>query len=316
MEVEFLILVMGSGSVGSLFGGLVAAKKHEVILFGRKAHVDKINSDSLKIQGLINQDVKIAAFDKVEKVKQYLIESEKSLEYVLFTTKAHQTERAAKQIQDLILPEVTIVSIQNGLGPEDILKGIFSKNIVLRVVTSIGVCRPEPGVVDFTGDGKTLVGYNSLEEKIPAERLVSILKESDVNSFLEDNILGAVFSKTIVNCALNPLTAIHNVKNFEIYNQKPLREKATLLAQEAWNVAKKLNVKLTTENPIEFTFEIIKKTGENYSSMLSDIRNKRKTEIDYINGRIVTLGLEHNVEVVHNQEIYNEILSLEKSFLE
>ena len=115
---------MGSGSVGSLFGGMAAAKGFSVLLFGREAHINKINESKLLIKGLINHKIKIPSFSSIELLNEFLQEKDSKIQYVLFTTKAHQTETAAKQIRNLINSNVTIVSIQNGIGTEDVLQDI------------------------------------------------------------------------------------------------------------------------------------------------------------------------------------------------
>ena len=80
---------MGSGSVGSLFGGMVAAKGFSVLLFGREAHINKINKSKLRIKGLINLEVKIPSFNSIELLNGFLQEKDSKIRYVLFTTKAH-----------------------------------------------------------------------------------------------------------------------------------------------------------------------------------------------------------------------------------
>ncbi len=315
MKGEIMLIVMGSGSVGSLFGGLIASEKFDVLLVGRKSHIDKINESGLKIKGLINQVVPVKAVDTIPKVKEILAKFDQKIDYVFFTTKAHQTETAANQIQSIINPETILISIQNGIGTEDILRKIFPENTILRGITTIGVCKPELGVIDFTGEGKTYIGYQTAADEQKARKIVEIMRKSGIDAFIESNIQGAVFTKTIVNCALNPLTAIHQVKNKEIYNQITLRNQAISLAEEAWAVTKALKIELLSDNPIKMTFDIIKKTGENTSSMLTDILNKRKTEIDFLNGKIISLGIKEGISVTNNQEIYSKILTLEKSFL-
>ena len=64
---------------------------------------------------------------------------------------------------------------------------------------------------------------------------------------------------------------------------------------------------------LKMMFDIIRKTGENTSSMFTDIINKRKTEIDFLNVKIIKLGLEAGISVTQNQEIYDKILIIEKS---
>ncbi|HUT82363.1 MAG TPA: ketopantoate reductase family protein [Candidatus Bathyarchaeia archaeon] len=309
-----MFLVMGSGSVGSLFGGMISTVYSDVRLVGRTNHIQAINNNGLKIQGLINKTVNVSGVTSVEDIHQEITSESKIIEYILITTKAHQTESAVNDLKRIVSKETIFIALQNGIGTEEIIKNIFPDNMVLRGITSIGVCRPISGEVEFTGKGLTRIGYTNQDEKNSAKVLVDLFNKAKITTSLEQNILGAVFTKTIVNCALNPLTAIYNIKNIEVYKQKPLHKKASILAKEAWNVAKKLNIKLTVKDPIAYTFEVILDTGENTNSMLTDVLNKRKTEIDFINGKIIFLGKEKGVSISNNQEIYDKVIDITKGF--
>jgi 2-dehydropantoate 2-reductase len=305
---------MGAGSVGSLFGGLIANTGQEVILIGRKQHIQAIKNNKLKIKGLHKKEIEIPAVESPNEAKLILDEKKTIPKIVLITTKAHQTAFAVEQLKEIISKQTILLSIQNGIGTEEIIRSAFPNNIVLRGITSIGVSKPESGVINFTGEGITLIGFQNEGEQKYAENIVKIMRKSKINTKLESNILGAVFSKTIVNCGLNPIAALYQVKNIEVINRKHLRKKAIDLAQEAWNVARELDIKLFVENPIDFMIDIIKKTGDNTNSMLVDVLNKRKTEIDFINGKIVEFGIELGIDVSNNKEIYNKIIELTNGF--
>ena len=314
--IDTLFLILGSGSVGSLIGGLLTRKGYNVFMIGRAPHIVITGANGLKIQGLIEKQVEpinAGTFDYIYPIVEMLNEE---INHIIVTTKAHQIQQAAEEILPIICKHSTILSLQNGIGTEDILKEIYPDNVVLRGITSIGVSRPKDGVVDYSGKGRTVIGgFNNNQEKEKAQEIVDALTNSGLPTELESNIQGAVFTKTIVNCALNPLTAIHGVKNAEIYKQKTLHKKAIALAEEAWNVTKKLGIKLMVEDPIEFTLDVIKKTGDNTNSMLTDIRNKRKTEIDFINGKIISFAEQMDIEVPHNKEVYKKVIALERAYL-
>lgn len=307
-----MIIIAGSGSVGSLIGGLLSSKGHDVLLIGRESHVTAIWKSGLFITGLVDLQTTPRAVSTIAEAEKAIVDQ--TIDFVFITTKAHQTANIVEEIAPLISEETTLVSIQNGIGTEEVIKNAFPQNAVLRCVTSIGVNRPTNGVIEFSGKGKELVGFSNDEEKEKAEKLVKLFKEIDFDAQLEENILGAVFTKTIVNCALNPLTAIHNVKNGHIYNRLDLRGQAIVLATEAWNVTKAANIQLITDDPIQFTLDVILKTAENTNSMLSDINNKRKTEIEFLNGKIIELGEKFGVDVSHNKVVYDKVHELEKNF--
>ncbi|MHA1368049.1 MAG: ketopantoate reductase family protein, partial [Candidatus Heimdallarchaeota archaeon] len=231
---------------------VLSSKGHDVVLIGRESHITAIWKSGLFITGLMDLQTTPKAVSSITEAEKTIAENE--VDYIFITTKAHQTRQAAEDITPLVSENTTLVSIQNGLGTEDVIKELYPNNTVLRCVTSIGVNRPTNGVIEFSGKGKELIGFSTDE------------KEIDFDAHLEENIKGAVFTKTIVNCALNPLTAIYNVKNGHIYNRLDLRGQAIVLATEAWNVAKAANIQLITEDPIQFTIDVILKTAENTNS--------------------------------------------------
>ncbi|NHJ40192.1 MAG: ketopantoate reductase family protein, partial [Asgard group archaeon] len=252
MRDDILFLVIGAGSVGSLFGGLLANIGQDVLLIGRKMHIEAIKRNKLIIKGLHNLVIPILAVDNINSARFLLEEHSNHPRFVLVTTKAHQTAEAVEQLREIVTDQTIFLSIQNGIGTEDIIHSKYPENTVLRGITSIGVSCPEPGIIDFSGEGQTFIGCLNEKGLDYAKEVVELLKETKVNSLFEPNILGAVFSKTIVNCGLNPLTALYKVKNIDILNKKNLREKAIALAQEAWNVSKKMGIDLLVKNPIDF----------------------------------------------------------------
>lgn len=308
-----MILVLGSGSVGSLYGGLLAANGNEVVLLGRSFHIDVVRNNGLIIRGLFDFHVEPKYAGNFDYLYPILEDQCEDIDYILVTTKAHQTRAAAEEIIPIVPKTAVLISIQNGIGTEDILKELYPDNLVLRAVTSVGVNRPKPGLIDFTGEGQINLGYKTEEEKEIAKEFLRLLTKAGMNAKLTNNIEGMVYSKVILNCALNPLTAIHKVKNIEIIKQEKLKEEAIAIATEAWNVVKKMGIKISVKNPIDFMFEVIENTGENQNSMLDDILNKRKTEIEFLNGKIIELGEKMDINVSHNKEIYEKIRLIENS---
>ncbi|MFW9923435.1 MAG: ketopantoate reductase family protein [Candidatus Thorarchaeota archaeon] len=311
-----MILILGSGSVGSLYGSILYTNGKEVIFIGQSMHIETIKNNGLQIEGLFNLSVEPKHAGTFNYLYNFLEEVSEQIEYILVTTKAHQTRIAAEEILPIVSKKTVFISIQNGIGTEDILKELFPQNVILRAITSVGVNRPEPGKIVFTGEGTILVGattQNVLEIEI-AKEFIRLLSQSGLKSRYTDNIKGAVFTKTIVNCALNPLTALYKVQNIRIKEDEKLAEKARLLAQEAWEVAKALDIQLTVKNPVEYLYEVIDNTAQNTNSMLQDVLNKKKTEIEFLNGKIISLGEKCGVDVSNNKEVYEQIISLEKTF--
>jgi 2-dehydropantoate 2-reductase len=310
-----LYIVIGAGSVGSLIGGLLTKKRKNVILVGNKPHISSIALSGLQITGLIETTIKSHVLSSITKLQQFYSQTKKSFKCIFITTKAHHTKEAIEQLSSFISKKVPVVLIQNGLGTEDIAREILPNNPIIRGVTSIGVTRPQPGEVLYQGVGDTLLGFTNDTEQKKATKIASLLSKAGLKTKVTQNIEGAVFTKTIVNCALNPLTALYSVRNNRVYNDPELRELAEQIVLEASKVAEKLNIELTHNNPLALTWEICQKTGENINSMLSDVRNHRKTEIDFINGKIVEMAQMLGIEIPVNKMIYQKVRDLEQSYL-
>lgn len=308
---------MGSGAVGGYLGALLHMAKEEVYLIGRGEFIT-----ALKERGMIYQTadlekkLDIPCADGILEAQQASLIKNKPISYALITTKAHHTKQAALELASIITSETTLISIQNGLGTEKIIRKIFPNNVVLRGITSIGVSKTVNGYVKLLGRGETLVGYNSPKEQLLAKQFVNLLSSKICPVRIESNILGAVFSKVIVNCSLNPLTAIYRVRNAAIVEQSEIRKQAIQIAREAWAVAKAKNITLTVKNPIKYMLTVSKATGNNRNSMLLDVLSKRKTEIDFLNGKIIQLADEEGISVPKNKEIYQKVLSLEQKYLD
>ena len=101
------IIILGAGAIGSLFGAKLS-KSNNVILIGRKQHVDKINKNGLKITGLENKKYKLTAKTKINKIEKNTL--------ILLTTKVYDNKKAINKIKNLVKKDTIIQCIQNGLG--------------------------------------------------------------------------------------------------------------------------------------------------------------------------------------------------------
>src|SRR3989338_5458561 len=110
------IIIFGAGAIGSLYGAKLS-KLNDVLLIGRESHVNAINKNGLATRGMENQNYKLKASAKIDKI------DDSSL--ILLTTKVHGSRNAINSIEDLIRKDTIIMCIQNGLGSENIVKEII-----------------------------------------------------------------------------------------------------------------------------------------------------------------------------------------------
>ncbi|MFX1606638.1 MAG: ketopantoate reductase family protein [Promethearchaeota archaeon] len=304
------IVVVGSGAIGSLYGAFLSRLEDtEVILVGRNPHVSAIQSKGLKIKGILGNHVfKLKAMKFASKID--------TADLVIVTTKTYDTLVAAKSAKHLVDGGASVLLIQNGLGTEEMVAKALKTTKVLRATTCMGALRTSPGVVTATGCGLTEIGSRYPENKELVEKLTEMMKEVGFDVRSSDNIEGVVWTKTLVNCGINPVGALTGLTNGEVYNNKALRSLIVRLVEEAVQVVEALGVKLTTEDPVRYALGTAKATGDNINSMLQDLQAGKRTEIDAITGEVIRLAKEHGIETPSSEAVYALVKALESKYIE
>jgi 2-dehydropantoate 2-reductase len=147
-------------------------------------------------------------------------------------------------------------------------------------------------------------------------KLTDMLKNCGFDVRASDNIEGVVWTKTLVNCGINPVGALTGFKNGEVYSNPELRGLVIRLVEEAVEIVKALGIELTTEDPVRYALGTAKATGDNINSMLQDIQAGKRTEIDSITGEIIRLGKELGIETPSNESVYALVKAIESNYLE
>jgi len=291
------VLVFGAGAIGSFLGAMLSAR-HEVTLIARKPHVEAIKKHGLKVEGLIEKNVCLEAYERIPSG---------NWDIAFITTKAYDTRNAAREIVKA-MDAGTIVSMQNGLNNlEVIAQEVGQRNFSLcGCVTSIGVTFLEPGKVRLNGWGRTVLG--GCEE---GKKICEMLNEASIECEYSEDILKEIWVKGVVNSAINPLTALFKVKNGLLLQNPHLKEMLLSVALESQEIGRALGYIPKDIDCVALTLKVAEQTAENYSSMLQDIMKGRRTEIREINGHIVEMGARVGKEARLNKFLLNAILALE-----
>src|SRR6266404_7491109 len=189
------IIVLGAGAIGSLYGAKLAAM-NDVTLIGRAEHVAAINARGLRIEGLESQTVRVRAATEIEKIGANAL--------ILLTTKVTDGAAALAPIASLVRADTTILCLQNGLGSERIARAALgSRGIVLRGITQLGATFKSPGVIQYMAGGYTLI-----EQHQRSDRVAEVLTAAGLDCRISPNIAHDVWHKLVLNCVVNPITAI------------------------------------------------------------------------------------------------------------
>ena len=313
---------IGAGAIGSLFGGYLANIKEEktdVSLFCSHNHASAIKKHGLKVisEEKVMSLNNLHIFDRTE---ENLFIDDLNFNYLFLTTKAYDTQQAILQYREIIEKSKYFVILQNGLGNEDLLYPFITKKKIFRIITSHGASLSQPGQVIHTGKGFTYIGlpYSSYAEKDLYQDaqnglvyLNTLLNLAGFNSQIERDISTKVWQKAIVNIGINAIGALTRLNNGKIIENEDLRILMEEAVIEACDVGEKMNLSLSKDECIALTKSVANQTYNNKNSMLQDILHSKKTEIDYLNGKICDFARVFGIKVKVNDVLTKLIKGLE-----
>jgi 2-dehydropantoate 2-reductase len=226
----------------------------------------------------------------------------------LVLVKSWQTERAARQLAGCLAADGVALTLQNGLGNREALAGALGAERAALGVTTTGATLLGPGRVRPGGEGTI-----SLGEHARLSPLVSLLQEA---GFAVEVLPGAddlLWSKLVINAAINPLTALLRVPNGELLARPTATSLMDEAAREAAQVAAALGRRLTMPDPAAAARSVAQRTAVNHSSMFQDVQRGAPTEIDAICGAIVAAAQEHGIPAPVNRTLWLLVRALVKS---
>ncbi|MCW4053054.1 MAG: 2-dehydropantoate 2-reductase [Candidatus Bathyarchaeota archaeon] len=297
MEIDE-VFILGAGAIGSIFGAFLSDKTN-VTLIGSRLHVEAIRACGLQLTGDIDQSFSLTAETGISRIPRNSL--------VIVTTKTYDTAHAITGIKDMLKDDSILMVLQNGLGNKAIVRAIVGEQIeVLRGITMMASEFSSPGRIRFW-KGETIVEKGKASDSIEL-----LFNMCGLKTRVSDNIEQDVWSKLILNCVVNPLTTLFQVSNPKIISDN-LQWVRHRVLEECLSIARAEGVEIKTSLE-KIDQKILKYT--NFSSMSQDIRKRKRTEIEFLNGKIVELGRKHRIQTPVNQTLTCLIKFLEETKVE
>ncbi len=300
-------VVMGAGAMGSLFGGLLALSGEEVWLVDIwKEHIDTIQSKGLTIEDRgetqrfpVNATTDITAPGKAD--------------LVLFFVKSYHTEKAVSDALALEKENTVFLTLQNGLGNEEVVCKQVDPKKVLLGVTNHGATLLGPGHIRHAGWGKTFIGELDLKVTDRVAAIAQMFRGAKIEVEVSSEIRQLVWDKLIINIGINALAALTGLKNGQLLDHPETLRLMEALVSEAVEVAGRKGIALSGK-PVEKVKMVAEATRGNRCSMGQDLDYKRRTEIDAINGAVVKEAERMGIPVPYNQMITDLVKVIERTF--
>lgn len=293
------LLIVGTGAMASLFGARLSAAGLDVTLLGTWEE---------GLQALHQVGIRYETPDEqnIYSVRAIRSPSEAGkVTYALILVKSWQTERAAKQLEEILPEDGLALTLQNGLGNRQILNRILGQDRVVQGATTTGATLLGPGHVRPGGEGVITV-----EDHPGIRPLIDHLRAADFKVERVADIEGLLWRKLVVNVAINPLTAILGVPNGELLNRPAALQLMANAVQEVNLVGQAAGVEIALDDPMDVAENVARKTANNRSSMLQDVSRGAPTEIDVICGAVIRAGERHGIATPVNRTLYLLIKSL------
>lgn len=290
------IAVIGSGAMGSLFGGHLAEAGLRVTLIDRgPEHVDAMNEDGLVIE---------TPEGRRRVVDVHATTSPASVADVDLLVVFVKSPDTAQAIADAapMLDGADVLTLQNGLGNPEALTAVVDEHQVIAGVTAHGSTELGPGHIRHAGRGPTTIGRYFVDADERVHEIAATFTDAGIETTVSPTIIEAIREKVVVNVGINAATALARVRNGRLVESDHGRRLLSRAVDEAAAVTAAEGVAVR-DDIVDHVVEIAMRTGENRSSMRQDIEAGRRTEIESLNGAIVRRGRDHGIETPVNRTL-------------
>lgn len=307
------VAVFGAGAVGGYFGGMLARAGVDVTLIVRPPTAEKIQRDGLFLDSIHFQEaVRVRAASEASDIR--------GADLILFCVKTLDTETAAQALAPHLGPSAVVVSLQNGV--ENVARMRSAAGIdAIAAVVYVAASVPEPGRVKHAGRGDLVIGVQRegnpdahIDRSDALARISATFAIANVPCKISPNIDAELWSKLILNCAGNSVTAIARCSYGDAAREPHSRELMRATAREAADVARAAGIQLDAEELIARGVKFAESMGGATSSTAQDLARKRKTEVDALNGVIVRRGRELGIPTPVNETLAALIKLIEAGF--
>ena len=301
------ICMLGSGSLGSAIGGVLAEAGQEVYLIRRSPeHVKAINASGLRLrEDFCDRVVQVRAATDCQGIG--------TVDLVIVLVKSYHTRVAVESARPIIGEHTVVLSLQNGFGNEETISELVGPRHVLGGRTYVGGKMLAPGHVLIGVKGKqTILGEldGSVSERV--RRIAAEFNWAGLPTEVTTNIVGTMWDKLLVNVATGALSGITRLPYGGLYRVPEVRECALAAVAEAMAVARASGVELATRKPEDAWITAAEGLPDEFkASILQSIENGLPTEVDYINGSVVRCGEKCQVPTPVNRALVAGIKGVE-----
>jgi 2-dehydropantoate 2-reductase len=289
------IVVLGAGSLGSLFAGLLATSDADVTLLGRASdHFERVATAGLELTHTDGTQETVAVETSTDP------EVVADADALLVCVKSYDTDEAVATVAPH-LRGTDVLTLQNGLGNAETIADHVSEERVVAGTTTHGATVESAGHVRHAGVGDTTIGrYFTANDDV--DSLAAALTDAGIETTVTDDPQGAVWTKVLVNAGINATTALARVPNGALLADEGGERVLRRAVAEGVEVAREEGVDVA-DDVVERTRGVAERTASNRSSMRQDLGAGRRTEIEALNGELARRARDHDIDAPVNETL-------------
>ena len=312
MSDNMKFVILGAGNIGTLIGAKLAQlESSNVLIHTRGEHAASLAVSGITVSGL--ETFHLAPNEYLISISEIEINSvfDGLADYIFITSKAGDVEELVQLAKRFSNNQTKIIILSNGLGHIELGSQEFGTHRVIPATTTHGVWRKAPGCIEWAGSGAINLGQiNNSPNHDELSELISILESANLTPLWNEDGRSLVWSKVLINIAINPIAAITGQKNGELLSSE-IFETCTEVMLEGARVARLEGVMLDDDDKLVDNLKsVLQKTKDNKCSMLQDVRLGKTTEIMFLNRMIVNRAEKYGLATPLNQLLSKLIESL------
>jgi 2-dehydropantoate 2-reductase len=291
--------IMAAGTLGGYYGARLAAAGHDVVFFARGAQLKALQDSGLKLESALG-DLhlpKVNASGDPASAGQ--------MDVVLFAVKLWDTEKAAQDMKPIVGDNTRVISLQNGVDSVDILRSVLGQAHIIGGSAYMGGVVASPGVIRQTTTATHIVcGPPEGGRDEVVEAFAAIAGKAGIEVRISDNITRDLWQKFVFLVALSGSTASTRQNLGPVLADPDTRKLFVDLASEAVSVGRARGVAIAAdlaERTLEFASGF---PPGHRASTLNDLERGNRLEVDWLTGRVVSLGASTGIPTPVSAAVY------------
>jgi 2-dehydropantoate 2-reductase len=305
------IAVIGTGAIGMLFGGFLAKGGCDVTMVSvsQTAVMEKLSRDGVRVVA--------DSYDIAVPVKAAMAgDLTEEFDWIILFTKSQGSAAALEKCRAMIGKDTYIMTLQNGLGnienaekfakPDHIICGVLTMPAAVTGVGEIRTCGD---------DRKSSIGMADGSDCAFLHEAADIMNRCELPAVIVDDVEAIIWDKLAINSGFNPVSSLCLLPQSRLHEAEDGEQVVFDIMHETLGLAKALGINVDEEAAMGRARAILVTHEGHFPSMAQDVMNKRRTEIDSINGEVIKRARAINYPVPRNETVYALMKLLEVKYL-